>query len=383
MTNSSSQVTNGKGTHLAGLPASAYTDQQFFEREQNQLFARSWVCIGTADDVPGPGDAMPVNIAGRDLLLVRAGDDAIHVMHNYCRHRGHPILTEPACGLKRLVCPYHAWAYDLDGVLRRAPHFDGAGKHRSGNSAAELPGLKPVRSASWHRLVFVNLSGDAQPFEDFIAPLNERWGGYDFSALRHGKSLTYDIGCNWKLAVENFIDFYHLPAVHKGLNSYSAMQDHYVIRHDGHFFGEGNDHYAPDDEAAGALPPFPALAPELVPKTEAVCLFPNLLITVFNDNLRAIIVEPDGPHRCRERISVFFVGDEAMAPDLESVREAAVARFQQFNDEDIGIIEALQNAFAANAFDGGVFSPYFDQNIDHFQTLIRDAVTRPTGRPKQ
>ncbi len=370
---------SGTGTGTAGLPASAYTDPDFFAREQSLLFARSWVCIGVLDDVPRPGDAMPVSVAGKELLLVRDGDGAIQVMHNYCRHRGHPILTEPACGLKRLVCPYHAWAYDLDGALRRAPHFDGVGKHRSGDGAGDLPGLKPVRTATWNRLVFVNLSGDAQSFDDFIAPLNERWGGYDFSTLRHGKGLTYEVGCNWKLAIENFIDFYHLPAVHKGLNSYSSMQDHYIIRHDGRFFGEGNDHYAPQDAAAGALPPFPDLTSELAPKTEALCLFPNLLITVFNDNLRTIIVEPDGPHRCRERINVFFVGEAAMAPDLDDVREAAVSRFLEFNDEDIGIIEALQKAFAANAFDGGVFSPYFDQNIDHFQTLVRNAVTQASG----
>ena len=357
-----------------GLPASAYTDEAFFEREQSMLFARSWVCIGTLDDVPDSGDATPVRVAGKELLLVRDGDGGIHVLHNYCRHRGHPILTEPACGLKRLVCPYHAWAYDLDGRLRRAPHFDGVGRHRSGDGIGDLPGLKPVRSAIWHRLVFANLSDDAEPFETFIAPLAERWAAYDFTKLRHGKSLSYDVGCNWKLAIENFIDIYHLPAVHKGLNSYSAMQDQYLIRHDGCFFGEGTDQYAPQDAAAGNLPPFPGLAPEYAPRTEALCLFPNLLITVFNDNLRIIIVEPLGPDRCRERVNVFFVGDDAMAPNLEEIRNAAIARFQEFNDEDIGIIEALQTAFAANAFDGGVFSPYFDQNIGHFQGLVRTAV---------
>lgn len=357
-----------------GLPASAYTDEEFFDREQKHLFARNWTCIGILDDVPNPGDAMPVKVAGNDLILVRDGDGAVHVLHNFCRHRGHPIVKEKTCGLKRLVCPYHAWAYELDGTLNRAPHFDGAGKHRMGEDAAKLPGLKPVRSAVWHRLVFIDLSGEAQPFEDFIAPLNERWSAYDFSELRHGKSLVYEANCNWKLAIENFIDFYHLPYVHKGLNSYSAMQDHYVIREDGVFFGEGNDEYYPQDAAAGNLPRFPDLAPELDHKVEALCLFPNLLITVFNDNLRIIIVEPMGPGKCRERIHVFFVGDAAMAPDLETTRETAVSRFLEFNNEDIVVIEALQSAFGASAFEGGCFSPYFDQNIDHFQDLIRNNI---------
>ncbi len=363
---------------LQGLPASAYTGADWYEREQRKLFARTWTCIGTLDDVPAPGDARPVLVAGRDLLLVRDENGEVHVHNNYCRHRGHPILKEPASGLKRLVCPYHAWAYELDGSLKRAPHFGGVGEHQPDGDSSTVPGLKPVRSAIWHRLVFVNLDENAVPFDDFIAPLNERWSAYDFSTLQRGASRTYHVACNWKLAVENFIDFYHLPAVHKGLNSYSAMQDHYFIRHDGLFFGEGNDHYAPDDAAAGKLPPFPGLAPELMQKTEALCLAPNLLITVFNDNLRAIIVEPMGPGRCRERINVFFVGDAATAPELESVREAAVSRFLEFNNEDIEIIETLQSAFEVNGYDGGCFSPYFDQNIDHFQRLISTALEEPS-----
>jgi choline monooxygenase len=359
-----------------GLSAAAYTDAGFFEREQKLLFARTWTCIGILDDVPNSGDARPVRIAGQDLLMVRDEEGNLQVLHNYCRHRGHPILTEPACGLKRLMCPYHAWAYDLDGALRRAPHFDGVGKHRSSKDADQLPGLKPVRTAFWHRLVFVNLSGYAEPFEQYIAPLEERWSAYDFSKIRHGKSLVYEVNCNWKLAIENFIDFYHLPAVHKGLNGYSAMQDHYFIRHDGSFFGEGNDEYAPNDAAVGNLPPFPDLTPELSRKTEALCVFPNLLITVFSDNLRIIIVDPLEPGRCRERIHVFFIGDGASAAATQEARDTAVSRFLEFNDEDIGIIEALQNAFSADAFDGGCLSPYFDQNIEHFQGLIRDAVSQ-------
>lgn len=365
---------NSSDQPVTGLPASAYTDQAFFELEQQKLFAQTWVCIGTIDDVPDTGDVRPVRVAAREVLMVRDSGGEVRVFHNYCRHRGHPIVTEPACGLKRLVCPYHAWAYDLDGTLKRAPHFDGAGEHRNGEAAAALPGLKPVRSATWHRLVFVNLSADAQPFDTHIAPLAERWSAYDFSHLRRGKSVTYEAACNWKLAIENFIDFYHLPAVHKGLNSYSSMQDHHFIRHDGVFFGEGNDHYDPKDDAAGRLPVFPGLAPELNSKTEALCLFPNLLITVFNDNLRIIIVEPLEPGRCREHIHVFFVGDEAVSASFEDLRETTVARFIEFNDEDIEVIEALQAAFTGNGFDGGCFSPYFDQNIHHFQELVLDAI---------
>ncbi len=364
-------------SQMRGLSGAAYTDADYFAREQEALFARRWICIGIVDDVPNPGDAKPFRHAGRDLLLLRDAHNNIRVHHNFCRHRGHPILLEPAQGLKRLVCPYHAWAYDLDGTVRRAPHFDGAGQHRVDEGAAALPGLKPVATGLWHRLVFVNLAEQPEPFETFIAPLKERWGAYDFSQLRHGEEVVYEVDCNWKLAIENFIDFYHLPAVHKGLNSYSAMHHHEFIRHDGAYFGQGNGSYAPQDAAAGNLPVFPDLPANLTSRTEALCLFPNLLITIFNDNLRIIIIEPLGVGRCRERVHLFFVGDDALSPDLAEIRKTALNRFQDFNDEDIGIIEALQNAFTGTGFDGGCFSPYFDQNIDHFQSLITAGMADP------
>ena len=350
------------------LPAEAYTTERFLDIERRTLFASRWVCIGLVDDVPEPGDATPLEIAGKSVIMTRDATGAVHVFHNYCRHRGLKILTEAVRGRSRFTCPYHAWTYALDGRLVRAPHFGGPGRHGAG----PVDGLARVRSAVWRRLVFVNLSGDAPEFADYIAPLERRWASYGLRTLRHAESRACDIRSNWKLAVENFIDYYHLPYVHKGLNRYSAMEDHYPIREDDLFFGQGNARYVPSDEATGRLPSFPGLSDAERSVTEAICLFPNLLVTLFSDNLRIILVEPDGAGRCRERIEVFVVGDEAMAPELIPVRRALVERFQSFNVEDIAIVEGLQDAFATTAFDGGRLSPAFDANIHHFHRLIAE-----------
>ena len=273
------------------LPAEAYTTERFLEIERRTLFSSRWICLGLVDDVPEPGDATPLEVAGKSVIMTRDRAGAVHVFHNYCRHRGLKILAGPVRGRSRFTCPYHAWTYALDGRLLRAPHFDGPGRHR----AHPVDGLARVRSAVWHRLVFVNLSGDAQEFADWIAPLERRWARYDLSALRHAESRSCDIAANWKLAVENFIDYYHLPYVHKGLNSYSAMQDHYPIREGDLFLGQGNASYAPSDEATGGLPAFPGLDAAERSVTEAICLFPNLLVTLFDDNLRIILVERTAP----------------------------------------------------------------------------------------
>ena len=350
------------------LPADAYTSERFLDLERHTLFSNRWICIGLVDDVREPGDATPLEIAGKSVIMTRDTAGTVHVFHNYCRHRGLKILTGAVRGRSRFTCPYHAWTYALDGRLLRAPHFDGPGRH----DARPVDGLARVRSAVWHRLVFVNLSGDAPEFADYIAPLERRWARYDLRALRHAESRACDIGANWKLAVENFIDYYHLPYVHKTLNRYSAMEDHYPIQEGDLFFGQGNGRYAPSDGASGKLPAFAGLGDAERSVSEAICLFPNLLVTIFSDNLRIILVEPNGAGRCRERIEVFVAGDDAMAPELAPVRRALVERFQSFNVEDIAIVEGLQDAFATTAFDGGRLSPAFDANIHHFHCLIAE-----------
>ena len=300
------EANSGAGLGDAVLPSSAYSSREFLGLEQRSLFARRWLCVGLIDDVAEPGDVIPLSVAGRALLVSRDWDGEIHVFHNFCRHRGMSLVERPCSALKTLVCPYHSWVYGLDGRLLRTPHIGGFGQH---DRDSAIPGLQRVRSAVWHRLLFINLSDDAPAFAEYIEPLAERWAAYDLSLLRRGESARYQIQSNWKLPIENFIDYYHLPSVHPGLNSYSAMEDHYQVENDT-YFGQGNQNNRPTDDSAGILPEFPGLNPRQSTVTEAFCLFPNLLITIFNDSLRIILVEPAGPevlHRagrgvlCRRR----------------------------------------------------------------------------------
>ena len=350
------------------LPAWAYTASAFLALEQRALFAQTWVCIGLERDVASPGDVVPIDCAGRALLMMRDCSGELGVFHNFCRHRGHKLLESPRTGCRRIVCPYHAWVYATDGRLEAAPHFDGP--DASDAAAQPIDGLARVRFATWSGLVFVNLSGHALAFEQFIAPLRARWQRYDLSRLCHAESRRFALNGNWKLAVENFIDFYHLPAVHQGLNRYSAMSDHYFVRDGDALFGQGNAKFEPIDGVANAFAPFPGLSDDEKRITEALCLFPNLLITIFSDNMRIILVEPDGPARCRERVEVFVVDESALTEARAADRQSLVARFEAFNNEDIAIVEGLQRAMHETAFDDGCFSPYYDQNVAHFHRQV-------------
>lgn len=357
-----------------GLPAAAYTDPEFLRREQQSLFAGSWMCIGSVSDVPAPGDVKPLVFAGHSLLLARAQDDRVRVFFNYCRHRGLRLVREP-CQRQRLVCPYHAWMYGLDGALLRTPHIAGADDHDGQKAGVDLPdGLEAVRTAIWHQMIFVNVSGTAPPFEEVIAPLDARWAEYDFSGLAEAETAVYDVGCNWKLAIENFIDVYHIPYVHPGLEAYSSFRDHSMV-HEGLLTGQWNDDVDPPDYAVGKLPEFPGL-PEGKRRTlEALSLFPNLLMAITVDYLRFIIIEPTGPNSCREHLKIFVIGEEtARDPALAEARRQLRLRFEAFNNEDIDIAQELQASMMGSGFRRAHLSPAFDRAVQTFQTRVAEAL---------
>ncbi|MBM3541186.1 MAG: aromatic ring-hydroxylating dioxygenase subunit alpha [Alphaproteobacteria bacterium] len=351
----------------------AYTDPAFLARENERLFGRRWVFAGLVEDAPAPGTVCPVDVAGRALLLARDGAGTLRVFHNFCRHRGMRLVDE-ARPARAIVCAYHGWSYALDGALLKTPHAGGLDVHDRAGLARPIPGLKPVRHTQWGPLVFVDLSGSAPAFEDHFAPLIRRWAGYDFATLRRAASRRYEIGANWKLVIENFIDVYHLPYVHPGLESYCAMRDHSFI-HDNHvFIGQSTDQYAPTDAAAGALPAIPGAPEGAASRMDAFAVFPNLCMTLFHDNLRIIHCRPDGPSKTVERVEVFLSGAAAHDPALAGPREALIRRFEEFNLEDVALVERLQASLASSAWDGGHFVGPMDGGVERFQRLIARAL---------
>lgn len=371
-------ISGGQTEEVHGLPASAYTSREFMLREQSRLFPHHWMAVGFAHDIPQPGDTRAVNsAAGKSLLMVRGDDGEVRVFHNYCRHRGMRLVTEQTRGSRNIVCPYHAWCYGLDGALIRIPHRRGFG--RPGVEPGDPSGLEEVRTTVWTGIVFVNLSGTAPEFSEFIAPLEKRWAPFDFSLLVPGTSMIFELEGNWKLAIENFIDIYHVQFVHPSLNEYIDITKHQFIREGEVVLGQGSETNFPTDEGAGKLPVFPGLTSSQKNTIEAISLFPNLLLTVFGDNLRAILIEPTSTRSCRERVEIFFVGEEALAPELAEFRTIVSNRFPVFNKEDIGVVEGLQQNFESSAFDHAHFLEFFDDNVQCFQQRVAKACAGEPG----
>jgi choline monooxygenase len=362
-----------------GLPNEAYTSPDFAHLERDRLFARTWTCVGFGRQVPNPGDVRPVKLLGLPLLLLRDLEGGIRVFHNVCSHRGTELVSEPGNVKRMIVCPYHSWCYDLKGNLTATPSIGGPGKNACEGFERSRHGLKPVRTAVWFDVVFVNLSGDAADFTDHIAPLAERWKDFDANLLRHGgadSSLSFDLACNWKLAAENYCEAYHLPWVHPGLNSYSALEDHYDIEEEDRFAGQGSLAFTPPLADDGArFPKFPDLPARWDRGAEYVALFPNLLLGIHADHFFAILLEPLAADRTLERIEIYYVGDAPLGDDYAALRAANSRSWRAVFAEDQDIVERLQRGRASPAFQGGVFSPVMDGPTHCFHKWAAAALT--------
>ncbi|HVO02023.1 MAG TPA: aromatic ring-hydroxylating dioxygenase subunit alpha [Candidatus Cybelea sp.] len=346
------------------LPNLCYVDADFLQYERARLFEAGWACIGFGKDVPQPGDVVPRSLLGLPLILLRDSARNIRVFHNVCSHRGAELVAEPCHVTGVLRCPYHSWAYDLEGRLKATPFIGGPGVSRCEGFDKAAHGLKPVRTAVWFDLVFVNLDGKAVEFSSYIGPVAERWSMFDGSLIRHSgadSSAVFDVHCNWKLAVENYCEAYHLPWVHPGLNSYSRLEDHYNINEWDSFAGQGSRVYRPSLTDSGEeLPNFPDLPRQFRGGAEYAALFPNVLLGVHQDHFMAVRLEPIAVDRTLEHLELYYVGEAALGDTYAPIRSANLRTWKQVFAEDVGVVERMQRGRASPAFDGGVFSPVMD-----------------------
>ncbi len=347
-----------------GLPNAAYTSEAFAAVERDGVLARGWTCIGVGAWVPRPGDLRPLQLMGLPLLLLRDRDGALRVFHNVCSHRGLRLVSAPCRARGLIRCPYHSWSYALDGSLKATPSIGGPGSNSCAGFDRSKHGLKPVRVAQWCDAVFADLSGEAPPFEDFIAPLAARWRAFDPQRLRHGgddSRFSIELACNWKLAVENYCEAYHLPWIHPALNQYSRLEDHYPIAEAGQMAGQGSTAYRPSLSADGrAFPIHPGLPAQWDGAAEYLALFPNVLFGVHADHFFTVVLEPLGPARTREHFEIYYFDEAALGDACADLRAANTRQWQTVFEEDRGVVEGMQAGRASPAFDGGAFSPAMD-----------------------
>jgi len=356
-----------------GLPNNHYVSTETFDEEKRALLFAHWSGVGFGKDVPNPGDVRPIDFLGMPLLLVRDETGGLAVYQNTCRHRGMILVDAPTNIRKVIRCPYHSWCYDLKGELQATPHVGGPGINTHECMRRDELGLFRVRSHLWRDVVFVNVSGDAAPFEEANATLLARWQEME-QPITHGgasSSFTFDVNCNWKLAVENYAESYHLPWIHPGLNSYSKLKDHYHIEDVDNYSGQGTRVYRRlRDEAGKVFPEHEKLSAKWDEGAEYIALYPNVLLGVHRDHSFAIVLEPVGVDRTAEHVEIYYPEAAANDPALATMRDANARLWHAVFAEDVFVIEGMQRGRHGEFFDGGRFSPVMDSPTHRFHAWV-------------
>ena len=346
------------GPVASGLPGAAYTSEAFFALENERIFTDSWVFAGFAHELARAGDVVPVTVAGRPLLIVRDGELRIRAFHNVCRHRNLKLVDTPGHAGRAIRCPYHSWTYGLDGALLLTPYF-------GGRDPRAVPlgfdpgchGLAPVRSASWHDWVFVNLNGDAPPIEEFVAPLRNRLEGVDLTRLHHIVTIDFgEVAANWKLVVENFIEPYHVQFVHGGTTE-QPLTDHYTVNDPG-CLGCAVD-------VAGEATRDDTLSED----SRYLTLFPNFVFGLYlPDQVGVQLNVPLAPGRTLQRRAIYSLEPESQ---LAGRAEQLANLWRAVHAEDHAMLERLQQGRASEAAaGGGVLSPVWEDAVRSFQELV-------------
>ena len=363
----------------------AYTSPEFYELEQQRVFAGSWVGVATTSELAEPGDYVVVEVAGRSLIVCRNKAGELRAFDNVCRHRGAQICAAGGHVARFFQCPYHAWAYDLDGALLGTPLFtpdsqvplDQRGIFDMSDVKAFDKadfGLHPVRVDSFGPLVVVCLDPAARPLDDLVGDLRRRLAGYRMDEWEVSRTATYEIEANWKLVAENFMEYYHLPWVHPGLVKVSPMNAHYRWQGPGTYVGFCTTPIASNADEGGwqGLPAISRLNDVDAVSARFVVLFPNVALSVLPNHVFMMIMHPTSASHTSEQ--TFLLTNPESLDDAGS--EAAIDELLQFwdsvNREDVDIVEVVQRGMANTSYTGGRMCYRFEESVHRFQNLVID-----------
>jgi len=332
------------------LPASCYIDAALHAQDRAAVFARSWQLVAHAAQVAAPGDHAVSEIAGVPLVIVRGDDGVLRALHNVCRHRAGPLATCDGRGARALTCQYHGWTYALDGRLRGAPEM---GRAESFDPASIC--LPQAQTVQWQGLVFATLDAAAPPFDELVDGIDGRLAaaGHRLAGHRFHRRIAYDVACDWKVYVDNYLEGYHVPRVHPGLNALLDYRSYTTTTARWHSLQA-----SPLDSA-----------PTLYGNGEALYywLWPNTMLNCLPGRLQTNRVLPLSAGRCRVEFDFFYA-------EADAARCEADAQFSdEVQKEDIGICEAVQRGLASGSYVAGRLNPLRESGVWHFHQLLRAA----------
>jgi choline monooxygenase len=337
------------------IPAPWYVDPRIAELENLSVFSKSWQVIGRADQVEKPGQFVTAAVAGEPMVAVRGSDGELRAFYNVCRHHAAKVVTEPCGNASILRCPYHGWNYGLDGSLKGMPEFDGVR-----NFERHENGLVPVKVAAWEAFVLVSLDPQAEPLPAFLGGLVKRCQPLGLSKLHFFDRKSYDIACNWKVFVDNYLDGgYHVPHLHKALSSVLDYKK-YTIENEDRYCLQSSPMVASDADAATG-------ATRKGDRAWYFWQYPNFMINCYQGYMDTNLVIPLDVDHCRV-IFDFYFNDVSESRREHNAQSIAVG--DRVQDEDLGICEDVQRGLKSRAYGAGRLSVRREAGEQLFHRLL-------------
>lgn len=338
------------------IPASWYVDPRFHELDRDVIFANTWQGIGHLSRLRRPGDQLVATIAENPVVVVKGDDGVLRAFYNVCRHRGGPIAMQD-CNTRMLQCKYHGWTYRLDGSLRGTPRFD-----RTELFDKRDYGLVPVSLDVWEGLVFVRLDNGDAPVSTFFKGIKERIAPITITDKKFYRRIIYNVACNWKVYVDNYLEGYHLPYVHPELCN---LLDY------GNYVTETFDWYS--------LQHSPIQQKEnLYGSSEGLAFYyyvwPNFMVNILPGRLQTNLVLPVTHNTCAVIFDYYY--DDVVSDKARTIAEQDITYSDAIQQEDAEICGHAQKGLESRAYNKGRFSVECENGVYHFQTLLKRAYAR-------
>ena len=319
------------------MPPAVYTCADFYALEQEKIFTQQWLCAGLAGSIPNVGDYLSYRIGEQPVVVIRQNDGAINAYANVCRHRMMQLL-EGQGNCKRLVCPYHAWTYGLDGQLMFAPHM----RERPGFDVKDIA-LSTIRCELWEGWIYLTLNPEVKPVAASLQPLQKIVADYHMTHYVPIMQRDHTWNSNWKLLAENFMEGYHLPVAHRAtVGPYIGLKETQFPKHVHKAFTY--QCYTKSEKApvGTAHTDNKTLHGEQRRTSVLPTIFPSHMFSLAPDHLWYLSVQPKG---C-DQIAIRY--GAALAPEVLAASEdkdKLIADITQFldrvNEEDRFVVEGI------------------------------------------
>ena len=356
------------------LPSRLYTDPAVLDLEKEKIFNRTWQMAGTTQQPCGlaegtrrtladAGCYFTADIAGEPVVVVRDAAGVLRAFSNVCRHRAGPIAEGSGCRTN-FRCAYHGWTYTLDGRLIGTPDVEGMEFFDRSTMGLVALGLEV-----WNHFLFVNLDRQAPPLAAFLEDIPAQTRGFAVDEFEFAERRDYEIACNWKVYVDNYLEGYHIPIAHPSLMEEIDYSQYRVVtrRYSSQQIAPVRPK-APGDNGRrvyGDSGPADALY---------FWVFPNLMLNLYPDNLQVNRIIPLSHEKT---LTIFeWYCREPHSPAARAHMERVIPFSQQVQEEDIHLCEAVQRGLRSSTYDRGRYSVKRENGVHHFHSLLVEFLER-------